>query len=251
MCLVAVAVHQHAEFPLIVAGNRDEFHARPSAAAHWWENKPVLGGRDEQAGGSWLAVDQTGRWAVITNRPEKAAPTGSAPSRGGLVLDFLLSTQSPAQFASDLNSRQANYAGFALAFGDPGTCCLVAEPESGETGADRNSGVLIVTNAPAGARWPKADFLARETRRLLLSPSMDPHDLLDLLARRAPVGDEHAGLSTLARSLFVDQGEYGTRASTLFTIDQHGEATFTERRYARGGRPDGESRFRFQVVNPG
>jgi len=40
MCLVAVAVHSHPHYPIVLLGNRDEWHARPAAPANWWEDRP-------------------------------------------------------------------------------------------------------------------------------------------------------------------------------------------------------------------
>ena len=68
MCLLVIAIRQHEKLPLIVAGNRDEFHARPTQRAHWWpDHTDVLGGRDLQAGGTWLAMLRNGRFAMVTN----------------------------------------------------------------------------------------------------------------------------------------------------------------------------------------
>ncbi len=40
MCLILVAWQSHPDYALVVAGNRDEFYARPAAAAHWWQDAP-------------------------------------------------------------------------------------------------------------------------------------------------------------------------------------------------------------------
>ena len=72
------------------AGNRDEFHARRSAPAAWWSDAPdVFGGRDLEAGGSWLGITRAGRLAVVTNQPGLGKPDGRQPSRGELVHAFL------------------------------------------------------------------------------------------------------------------------------------------------------------------
>lgn len=54
MCLIAFAWRAHRDFPLVVAGNRDEFFARPTAAADWWTDADLLAGRDLKAGGTWM-----------------------------------------------------------------------------------------------------------------------------------------------------------------------------------------------------
>ncbi|MBT8098952.1 MAG: NRDE family protein, partial [Gammaproteobacteria bacterium] len=65
MCLVVLAYGVDEDHRLIVAANRDEFHARPTRAAEWWADQPdVLGGRDLQAGGTWLALHRSGRFAT-------------------------------------------------------------------------------------------------------------------------------------------------------------------------------------------
>ena len=37
---------------------------------HWWSNKDLLAGKDEQAGGTWLGINKDGRFAAITNLKE-------------------------------------------------------------------------------------------------------------------------------------------------------------------------------------
>ena len=75
MCLVVLAFQQHPEYPLIVAGNRDEFHKRPSKELHWWpDHSDIVGGRDLQAGGTWLALHRSGRFATVTNYRDADVP---------------------------------------------------------------------------------------------------------------------------------------------------------------------------------
>ena len=66
MCLALFALDAHPAFALVVAANRDEYHARPAAPAAWWE-EGWLGGRDLAAGGTWLGVTRAARWAFVTN----------------------------------------------------------------------------------------------------------------------------------------------------------------------------------------
>ncbi|HCH0557068.1 TPA: NRDE family protein, partial [Pseudomonas aeruginosa] len=68
MCLVAIAWKTHPRWRLVLAGNRDEFHARPTAALAPWADRPgVVAGRDLRSGGSWAGVGPQGRMAVVTN----------------------------------------------------------------------------------------------------------------------------------------------------------------------------------------
>src|SRR5210317_1977072 len=91
VCLIVVAFKAHPEFPLIVAANRDEFHARPSQAADWWADQPnIVGGRDLLAGGTWLAAHRDGRFSAVTNYRDAEPKRGKLTSRGVLVTRYLL-----------------------------------------------------------------------------------------------------------------------------------------------------------------
>ena len=87
---------------MVFAANRDEHHARPTAAANWWVESPhILGGRDLLAGGTWLAVDQLGRLAAVTNVPSHRGATYTK-SRGHLVTDYLAGEVPAQEFISSL-----------------------------------------------------------------------------------------------------------------------------------------------------
>jgi uncharacterized protein with NRDE domain len=54
MCLIAFAWQSHPRYPLVLIANRDEFHARPAAAAGFDpEDAGIYGGRDQVEGGGW------------------------------------------------------------------------------------------------------------------------------------------------------------------------------------------------------
>ena len=87
MCLIAVAWESHPRWRLVLAGNRDEFHARPTLPlARWAEDARIVGGRDLEHGGGWLALRGT-RLAAVTNVRRLPPPEGR--SRGELVAEFL------------------------------------------------------------------------------------------------------------------------------------------------------------------
>lgn len=54
----------------------------------WWEGGEILGGRDEVAGGTWLASSRGGRVALLTNVLE-VQTLPEAKSRGDLPVLFL------------------------------------------------------------------------------------------------------------------------------------------------------------------
>jgi uncharacterized protein with NRDE domain len=114
MCLIVLAWRVHSDFPLVVAANRDEFHARPAAAAAVWRDRPgILAGRDLQAQGTWLGVARNGKFASVTNYRGAHDP-GAAESRGALVARFLESGAAPADYVSDISKARSSYSGFNL-----------------------------------------------------------------------------------------------------------------------------------------
>ena len=114
MCLIVVGVGASARHPLLVAANRDEQHARPTLPAAWWADAPqVLGGRDLTAGGTWLAVDDRGRFAAVTNVRDPQRPL-ALRSRGSLVADFLTDDLPAAQYAARVVQGGAAFGAFNL-----------------------------------------------------------------------------------------------------------------------------------------
>src|SRR5262249_16738817 len=106
MCLIAIAHRASARWPLVIAANRDEFFARRTRAAPWWDDAPdVLGGRDLQAGGSWMAMTRGGRFAMVTNVRGFPEPT-NAPSRGALVATFVRGAEAPLAFARSVERER-------------------------------------------------------------------------------------------------------------------------------------------------
>ena len=122
MCLITFAYRAHADYPLLVAANRDEYYARPTAGLRFWEDLPdVAAGRDLQAGGTWLGITRSGRFAAITNHRNPPTTPASPRSRGMLTLDFLAGEAGPEGFLEKLAPRAGEYAGFNLLLGDDET----------------------------------------------------------------------------------------------------------------------------------
>ena len=117
MCLAIVALNAHPRYPLLIAANRDEFHARPAAPASWWPDA-TLAGRDLAAGGTWFGVRPWGRWALVTNYREGVPRDPNAPSRGALVTRMLDDSRSPLVAAAAIARDGERYHGFNLLAGD-------------------------------------------------------------------------------------------------------------------------------------
>src|SRR5437763_11212868 len=118
MCLILLAWRVTNEHPLVVAANRDEFHARPAAAAAFWDDKPgVLAGRDLEARGTWMGVSRNGRFAAVTNY-RGAREARAAESRGALVARFLDGADAAGDYMKSVADRAAAYSGFNLLASD-------------------------------------------------------------------------------------------------------------------------------------
>lgn len=227
MCLVLLALDAETD-SVLLAANRDEFRHRPAAPAHRWaEDDAVTGGRDSSAGGAWLAVHDDGRWAAVTNiRAPQWMGASAVGSRGELVYDYLLGSESPAQAAARIHAQRERWSGFNLLLGKGATACFVSREQAPRTLAP---GIHGLSNATLNTPWPKV-----RRGRELLSTEPDAEDLLRFLtdSTRAPdaqLPDTGVGLE-LERALspaFIDLPDYGTRCSTLARL-QRGTWSFTE-----------------------
>ncbi|HWL71075.1 MAG TPA: NRDE family protein [Geminicoccus sp.] len=109
MCTLVICRRPDHAWPLLVAANRDEMIGRPSAAPgrHWPDQPEILGGLDQLAGGSWLALSDTGVLAAMLNRKGTLGPLPGKRSRGELVLDAVqhLSAKDSASALAELDER--------------------------------------------------------------------------------------------------------------------------------------------------
>ena len=254
MCLIVLAWRRHPVFDCVLAANRDEFHARPTEPAHWWnEPSPLFGGRDIQAGGAWCAVGPDGRFAAVTNVREPEAAAGHK-SRGLLVRQYLESNASARQWAEQIHDTGADYSPFNL---------LVADRESLWFVSNRGSrrllalapGIYAISNGHWGDHWPKTDRAEAGLRDVLdrwpddgkddgrasdTLESTQADDLFDLLAERDPAPAAQVPSTGVAieqeiflSPIFIRSPSYGTRASTVMARSaQH--VTFYERGFDAG-----------------
>jgi len=119
MCLILFAYQHHPKYPLIVAANRDEYYARPSAPAQYWSDHPhVLAGRDLKELGTWMGITAQGRFAALTNYRDPQRHSTDALSRGHLVADFLCNQQSSHEYLKKIAKQSKQYNGFNLLVGD-------------------------------------------------------------------------------------------------------------------------------------
>ena len=133
MCLIFVAYDCRPEQRLLVAANRDEFHARPTEQAHFWDTDAILAGRDIEGGGTWMGVGRKGRFSALTNFRDASNPPPNPPSRGILVADFLSTEQSGRDYLEQLQVKARQYNGFSLLVADENEMLFFTNKASGST----------------------------------------------------------------------------------------------------------------------
>jgi uncharacterized protein with NRDE domain len=256
MCLILLARDVHPEYPLVFAGNRDEFYDRPTSPAAFWDDAPhMLAGRDQKAGGTWVGVSRRGHWAAVTNVRDQRPRREDPPSRGHLVAEYLRDEPSPEAYLRALQPRADEYDGFNV---------LVGTPRQAYYFSNRNGplrsvppGVHGLSNAQLNDPWPKVE---RGTARMEIvlddkadDDKIDPERLLAVLDDREPAPDDAlpdtgVGLETerMLSSPFIDGESYGTRSSTVLLMHRSGTVTFVERNFNRRASPK-TNRFTFDV----
>jgi uncharacterized protein with NRDE domain len=252
MCLILFAWQAHPRYSLVVAANRDEFHQRPTAAAGFWEKSPeLLAGRDLQAGGTWLGVTKSGRFAAITNfREPQVGELPREHSRGHLVTDFLLDDSQPLLHAEQLAERGSDYSGFNLLLGSGNSLAYVSnrsqQPATVSVGSHGLSNHLLDTD------WPKVHAGRAQLESLMEDEHLEPEALLELLGDRSvapgkiPEGTEDKLVpERVVRQKFIVSPDYGTRSSTVFLMGRDGNVEFVERQFDSAGNANGTRRFEF------
>src|SRR5699024_6315698 len=153
MCLIAFAWNVHPRWRLLLLGNRDELHARPSAPLARWENPPdLLAGRDLQAGGAWMGVDRQGRAGVVPNGRDPRADKSGA-SRGHLVVDYLRGDRCVSGHTDALLGRARAYRPFNLLLFDASDAMFLSNhPHSRKRIV--TPGLHGLSNADFDAPWP-------------------------------------------------------------------------------------------------
>jgi uncharacterized protein with NRDE domain len=264
MCLIALAWRMHPRYRLILAANRDEFHARPTLPLAEWQHEPaIVGGRDSLHGGSWLAM-RGRRLAAVTN--VRRLPVQEGRSRGELVAGFVRSDASAVASLHALADEAMQYRPFNLLLHDGDMLAFATNRADTSNGAVESDvavrtldpGIHGVSNGALDAPWPKTaqmmarldDWLASSAANLPADTPPDLEPLFAALADTAIAPDAHlpdtgVGLQRerFLSPAFIAHATYGTRASTVVLIAED-HAEIVERRFAAEGMVLGEGRAR-------
>ena len=257
MCLLVIAWQAHPRYRLIVAANRDEYHERPAAPLGRWPEPPhILAGRDLRAAGTWLGLDPSRRFGVVTNFRELQQARPAAPSRGGLIPRYLAGAADAAGFFGALEGAADQYSGFNL---------LLADAHALWYGSNRAQpfarrlppGVYGLSNELLDTPWPKLVRVKQRFEAWLAAPSGTAAGLFALLADRTQALASDApppapgGLprewERILSAPFVVHPSYGTRCSTVLMLEPDGAGTLAERRFDAAGAAQGETEFRLNA----
>ncbi|MBI3272490.1 MAG: NRDE family protein [Planctomycetes bacterium] len=239
MCLLAVSFQAAGAWPLVVAANRDEFLARPAAPLQTLRDTDprILGGRDLLAGGTWLAVNEHGVVAGLTNRPASGRDPAKR-SRGELPLLLAAERNAREAVAHFRDSvRCADYNPCWLLAGDREALFYVivagnVRPEVREL----PPGLHVLENRPIDAPSAKAasarrrlealagageESLVRGLRALLADhdvPAAAVEDDVPAADDARNDGEPRPASPPQTRAACVHAGPYGTRSSTIVRV---------------------------------
>jgi len=219
MCLIAWN-WQPAAASLVVVANRDEFYARPARAMQWWGDTGVLAGQDLQAGGTWLGLHRSGRFAALTNYRDVSNFRADAPSRGALVSDFLASDVPVSDYLASLAPRAAEYNPFNLLLRD-GLVFMGFESRAAREFVVP-AGIGAVSNADFDTPWPKLVQLKRALQSEQENGLASTEALFDFLGNPEVAADAalpQTGIPLVREralsAAFIKTPDYGTRACSV------------------------------------
>ncbi len=212
MCILAIQYQLVPEAPVLVAANREERYDRPTQPPSIQSGKPrVLCGLDEEAGGTWLGVNQNGMFVAVANRP-KSLPTFISRSRGLLCRDMLRAGSAREAMSTcmeELHTGKYNGANF-----------VCADAESGWVihGGDEINVVEVIEglNIIAGGDVNDAkDERVELAQRLLTLQRLDsPVKFLAIASKVFAKSPATAGRP----SIVIRQSDRGTVSSTLLSL---------------------------------
>jgi uncharacterized protein with NRDE domain len=204
-----------ADYPIVVAANRDEYYARKAQGPHLVHRRPrVYAGKDERAGGTWLGVNEFSLVVGLVNRHSTLPQDLSRRSRGLLCLDLLC--QRDAKAARDFliaDGRMHQYNSYYVVWADY-EHAYVAYNEGDITIRDLEPGRYMLTNS---SLVDLALVTPTGLGHLLTEPAPEGLDLL--LGRLQEVCKTH---HEIERVVDAPNEHRGNRALCVHTSEQYG-----------------------------
>jgi uncharacterized protein with NRDE domain len=234
MCLIFLAIDARPDVPFVLLANRDEFYVRPTADMHWWEDAPVLAGKDLEAGGTWLAYGRDGRVAAVTNYRDMKHVRPDASSRGRIPLDVVQSNLVGAACIESLRSGWKDCNGFNLLFHD-GQSTFWYSNVTDEV-QKLQAGIYGLSNALLDTPWPKVESGKQRFEAWLQKDTLRENEAFEIMADtarypQAMLPDTGVGMEMeeLLSSICITSPIYGTRCSTFILKDNSGKVQVLEK----------------------
>ncbi|MGL4616559.1 MAG: NRDE family protein [Shewanella sp.] len=248
MCILFIALNAHPRYPLIICANRDEYHHRPTAPAHFWPPEHnILAGKDLQAGGTWFGINRQGQLAGVTNLRVPRQHREAMCSRGELIVKALHSGSliCPNWLAENCH----HYQPFNLVFGqgDELFCFNSLQRQT----IKLTAGFHALSNGALDDIWPKMAKGQQALETLINGADrLDVATLIQLMRDESRPEDHQlpntgVGLEWERRlaAIYIRHPEYGTRSTSVLLQDTQGRLQFTEVRYDGKGRQLGQQQF--------
>jgi uncharacterized protein with NRDE domain len=228
VCTVVISLEPTAQVPLLLVGIRDELTSRPwQPPARHWAGSPLIGGLDEQAGGTWLAVHPgIPRVACVLNGRGEPAPRPSRRSRGGLPLRAAAEGQQILVALGNDRGTLASYDPFHLVCADRAKASLLSWDGTNAAYQELEPGTHVITNAGLDAEEPKAKHF--EPKFAAHRPSGDPAgDIAEAWGQWLTLTDGDGLATTDPRAIRVhtqlpDGNAWGTTSVSLVALGHTG-----------------------------
>lgn len=218
MCTVLLLHRPGAAWPVLLAANRDEMLARAwdPPAEHWPDRPGVFAGRDREAGGTWMAMNQAGVVAAVLNRPGSLGPAAGKRSRGELPLMAVEHASAEAACDALLALPAGEWRSFNLVVADAAGGFFLKGMGSGAAQGWRlRPGFSMVTaHDPNDLASPRT---ARHLPRFEAAAPPDP-DREDWAAWEALLADDSEAASRADTLRVPPEGGFGTVSASLIGL---------------------------------
>ena len=248
MCLILLSKPSLGDYKFVLTSNRDEFYERKTKNMFWWNNVDgLLAGQDLEQGGTWLGITKSGRFAAVTNVREfyQIDTKENFLSRGDLVKNFLNSSLSPKEYVQKVEANK--YMGFNLVVSDLKYFSII----SSQGIESFNQELVVVGNRALNTETKKLKN-AKEDFKSILNQAFTHQDLIELMQK--PKKNYEFNLEQINQnhgsefdSRFITSDIYGTRSSTVITVDRKDTVKVTEVIYDSSSNLSDSNTFEFRV----
>jgi uncharacterized protein with NRDE domain len=226
MCTLAIYFRVFAQWPVVIAANRDEVLSRPTLPPTTLAEHPqIVGGKDLTAGGTWLAINEYGVIGGLLNRRQAVPNNPSLRSRGLLCLEALAHRSVTEALAFVVDQEPESYNPFNLLLASRGQSAVVHNHGGRLRSTVLTPGVHLLTNLDVDDfECPRISRSYDRFAAIGAEPAFSDgpelrRRLHELLADHSTQLDPRSGQPN---SLCIHRPGYGTRSSSLIFMNNAG-----------------------------